>query len=117
MEISQTKIRQYLRKQVFPGSAMVQNSPANVADSRDLDLISRSGRSLEEEVETTPIFLPAKFHGQRRPAGSGDQQDPWGRKWRQLQYTCQGNSMDKETMQPMELQKKVRHDRVHTHQS
>ena len=56
--------------QVVP---VVQNSPVNVGDSRDLDLIPGSGRSLEEEVETTPIFLHGKFHGQRRPEGYS----PW----------------------------------------
>ena len=95
MEISHIQKGNILGHRFSQVVPVVQNSPANVADSRDLDLIRRSGRSLEEEVETTPIFLPAKFDGQRRQAGSGDQQDPWGRKWRQLQYTCQGNSMDR----------------------
>ena len=39
----------------FPGSSVVQNPPANAGDA---DSIPRSGNSLEEEMATTPVFLP-----------------------------------------------------------
>ena len=42
---------------------VVKKRPANTGDARDPGLIPGSGRSLEEEVETTPIFLNGKFHG------------------------------------------------------
>ena len=34
------------------------------------------GDPLEKKVQPTPVFLPGKFHGQRRLAGCS----PWGRK-------------------------------------
>ena len=43
---------------------MVKNPPANAGDVRDMGLIPGSGRSLEEEVATAPVFLPGKFRGQ-----------------------------------------------------
>ena len=45
---------------------VVKNLPASVGNVRDMGLIPGSGRSLEEEVATAPVFLPGKFHGQRR---------------------------------------------------
>ena len=54
---------------------MVRNSPASVGDARAMGLIPGSGRSLGvEKWEHTPLFLPGKFHEQRRPAGYS----PWG---------------------------------------
>jgi len=37
----------------------------------DLGDIPRSGRSLEEGMATTPVFLPGESHGQRSLAGYG----------------------------------------------
>ena len=37
--------------------------PANEGDAR-------LGRSLKKEMAPTPVFLPGKFHGQRRLTGS-----------------------------------------------
>ena len=48
---------------------VVKNSPANVGDMRDTGSIPGQGRSLEEEMATTPVFLPGEFHGQRSLAG------------------------------------------------
>ena len=48
---------------------MVKNPPANVGDVRDMGSVPRWGRSLEEEMATTPTFLPGKFHGQKSLAG------------------------------------------------
>ena len=50
MEISHIQKGNILGHRFSQVVPVVQNSPANVADSRDLDLIPRSGRSLEEEV-------------------------------------------------------------------
>ena len=36
---------------------------------RDAASISGLGRSLEEEMQPSPVFLPGKFNGQRRLAG------------------------------------------------
>ena len=52
---------------------VVKNSPANVGDMRDTGSIPGQGRSLEEEMATTPVFLPGKFHGQRSLAGYSPQ--------------------------------------------
>ena len=41
---------------------MVKDPPDN---ARDVGLISGLGRSLEEEVATTPVFIPGKSHGRR----------------------------------------------------
>ena len=37
----------------------VENLPANVGDVGDVGLI------LEEDMQSTPVFLPGEFHGQR----------------------------------------------------
>ena len=55
---------------------MVKNLPANAGDARDAGSISGSGRSLEEEWQSTPVFLPGKSHGQRNLASYS----PWGHK-------------------------------------
>ena len=51
----------------------VKNPPASAGDSG-----STLGREdpLEKEWQTTPVFLPGKFHGQRSLAGHS----PWGSK-------------------------------------
>ena len=46
---------------------VVKNPPATVADIRDLGSIRGSGRSARE-WQSTPVFLPGEFHGQRRLA-------------------------------------------------
>ena len=48
--------------QGFPGGLEVKNPPTSAGDT---GLIPGSGRSLEKEMATTPVFLPKKFHGQR----------------------------------------------------
>ena len=55
----------------FPGDSVVKNPPAN---ARDVGLIPGSGRSLEEKMATTPVFLPWGSHGQRSLEGCS----PWG---------------------------------------
>ena len=55
----------------------LSNLPANVGDVREADLIPGSGRfTWSRKWQPTPVFLPGKFHGQRRVAG----QSPWGGK-------------------------------------
>ena len=44
---------------------VVKNLPANAGDIRDAGLIPRLGRSLEEGMQPTPLFLPGESHGQR----------------------------------------------------
>ena len=46
-----------------------KNLPANAGGIGDAGLIPGLGRSLEEEVSTTPVFLPRESHGQRSLAG------------------------------------------------
>ena len=48
---------------------VVKNPPANAGDIRDADSIPGSGRSLEEGMAPTPVFLPGESHGQRSLAG------------------------------------------------
>ena len=52
---------------------VVKNPPVNVGDVRDAGSIPRSGRSLGGGYDTTPIFLPGEFHGQRSMAGYSPQ--------------------------------------------
>ena len=47
----------------FPGVAVVRNLPVNAGDARDTVSIPGSGRF--SGVESS-VFLPGKFHGQRR---------------------------------------------------
>ena len=47
--------------QGFPGGSKVKNLLANAEYT---GLIPESGRSLEKEMATTPVFLPGKSHGQ-----------------------------------------------------
>ena len=51
----------------FPGSTAIKKPPASAGDARDSGWISGSGRS--PGVETTPVFLPGIFHGQRSLVG------------------------------------------------
>ena len=48
---------------------MVKNLPSNAGDARDLGLIPG-------KWQTTPVFLPGKFHGQRSLVGYS----PWDHK-------------------------------------
>ena len=48
------------------GSSVVKNLPANAGD---LGSNPGSGRSLQKEMQSTPIFLPEKPHGQRKLVG------------------------------------------------
>ena len=51
-----------LTSEVVP---VIKNPPTNAGDTRDRGSIPGSGRSLEMEMATTPVFLPGKSHGQR----------------------------------------------------
>ena len=55
----------------FPGGSVVKNLPVNAGD-----VGSSLGWEdpLEKEWQPTPVFLPGKFHGQRRLVGYS----PWG---------------------------------------
>ena len=56
---------------------MVKNLPANTEDTRDAVGSLSQEDSLEKEMAThssIPVFLPRKFHRQRRLAGYS----PWG---------------------------------------
>ena len=59
--------------QGFPGGSDGKESACNAGD---LGLIPESRRSLGEEWQPTPVFLPGEFHGQRNPVSYS----PWGRK-------------------------------------
>ena len=52
----------------------VKNLPASVGDTKQVDLLPRSGRSLENEL--TQIFLPGKFQRHRSLVSYS----PWGQK-------------------------------------
>ena len=57
--------------QVVPFFTMevVKNLPANTGDTRDAGLIPGSGNHPQRrKLQTTPVFLPGKSHGQRRLA-------------------------------------------------
>ena len=52
-----------------PGGTSGKEPPANAGDIRDEGLIPELGRSPGAGWQFTPVFLPGKFHGQRRLAG------------------------------------------------
>ena len=53
---------------------MIKNPSADAGDTRDVSSIPGSGRSPEVgNGNLTPLFLPAKFHGQRSLTGYS----PW----------------------------------------
>ena len=54
----------------FPGGSVVKNQPANAGG---LGSTPGSGRSLEKEMVSTPVFLPGKSHGQRSLEGYSPQ--------------------------------------------
>ena len=55
----------YIAKWGFPGGAVIKNPPANTRDS-EIWVPSLGGEDL---LEPPPVFLPGKFHGQRRLVG------------------------------------------------
>ena len=56
---------------------MVKNPPANAGDSGKMQFWYLGWEDrLEEEWQTTPVFLPVKFHAQRSLVGT----NPWGLK-------------------------------------
>ena len=59
----------------FPGSTVVEESPANARDARDESLIPGLGRSPGVENGNT-VFLFGESQGQRNLAGY----HPWGHK-------------------------------------
>ena len=61
---------------VFQVVPVVENLPTNSGDPRDMGSIPGSGRSPGKGRQPTPVFLPAKSHGQRSLVGYS----LWGRK-------------------------------------
>ena len=57
----------------FPGSS---DGKAFAYNTGDLGSIPGSGRSLEKEMATHPVFLPGKSHGPKDLVGY----NPWGPK-------------------------------------
>ena len=54
----------------FPRQPLVKNLPDNAGDTRDAGLIPKSGRSSGGgKWQSTAVFLPEKFHGQRGLVG------------------------------------------------
>ena len=53
----------------FPGVSVVKNPPASAGDAEDVVLIHGSRRSSQRKWHPTPVFLPAKSHGQRSLVG------------------------------------------------
>jgi len=50
----------------FPHGVVVKNPPVHVGYTRDMDLILGLGRTpWSRKRQSTPVFLPEKFHGQR----------------------------------------------------
>ena len=65
----------------FPGGAVVKNLPANIRDLKDAGTIPGLGRfPWSRKWQSTPVFLPGKFHGQRSLVSNS----PWGRSQTQL---------------------------------
>ena len=52
----------------FPGGAVVKNPPAKARNTGDMGSMPGSRRALGRKWETTSVFLPGKFHGQRNLA-------------------------------------------------
>ena len=50
---------------VFQVTPVVENPPTNSGDPRDMGSIPGSGRSPQKGRQPTPVFWPAKSHGQR----------------------------------------------------
>ena len=53
----------------FPRGAVIKNPPANAGDARDMGSTPGLGRSPRDgNGNPTPVFLPGKFHRQRKLA-------------------------------------------------
>ena len=66
----------------FPVGSVVKNLPANAGDIGDTGSIPESGRS---KWQSTAIFLPGKFHGQKSLAVYSK----WGYKESNMtEHTC-----------------------------
>ena len=74
--------------QSFLGGVMVKSLPANAGDIRDADLIPGLGRSLEEGMASTPVFLPEESHDQRNLAGYRPQNHKKLEVTEVTQHTC-----------------------------
>ena len=59
-----------------PQIQLVKNPPASAADARDAGSIPGSGKSPGVGSGNPPVFLPGKFHEQRKLAGYSQ----WGHK-------------------------------------
>ena len=57
---------------------MIKDLPASAGIMRDSGSIPGSGRSLEKEMQSSPVFLPGECHGQRTLVGYS----PWGHRVR-----------------------------------
>ena len=57
-----------------PGGSVIKNLSANAGDAGSIPELGRSPG--EGKWQSTPVFLPGKFHGQRSLAGYS----PWGHK-------------------------------------
>ena len=53
----------------FPGGSVVKNLPANSGDIGDVVLSLDKEDPVEEQMTTTPVFLPGESYGQRSLAG------------------------------------------------
>ena len=59
----------------FPGGAVVKNLPANAGDAGDSGFYPWAGKiPWRRKCQSTPAFMPGKFHGQRGLVGYS----PWG---------------------------------------
>ena len=64
-------------KWASPVAQLVKKPLTDTKDIRKVDSVTGSGRSPGEgKWQPTPVFLPGKFHGQRRWGGYS----PWGHK-------------------------------------
>ena len=61
----------------FPGGAVVKNHFASAGDAKDACLISGGEDPWRRKWQSTPVFLPGKFHGQRNLVGYS----PYGWIW------------------------------------
>ena len=50
-------------QQAFLVAQTVKSIPASAGEARNMGLVPGSGKSLEEEMATHPVFLPRKSHG------------------------------------------------------
>ena len=53
----------------FPGGAVLKNAPDNAGDAGKEGSIPVGKIPWRRKWQHTPVFLPGKFHGQRRLAG------------------------------------------------